>query len=375
MKIEELVIKSISQKLSLEEERQLYLWIHESESNKNEYIKIQKLYTLLSCEHNYNPEQELRVLNEIKHKIKQEKRFSLSKKVIISTLVASALLTVSFLIYDTTRSEEPSLSEFKFISLNNEPLRDTIIESGSPKAYLTTTAGVITISNKDVLAVKKEISGDTSLSKLIYNTITVPEKGQFHIILDDSTKVLLNGGSSLTYPVTFTGNERSVLLSGEAYFDVKTDSLKPFIVMAKMTKSVVYGTKINVCAYPKSKYVSTTLFSGKVKVNNIELKPGERAMKNNLSEAIVVNEVDLDMISSWTRGVFYFNNTNLETIMEQLSQWYGIKVNYENQIVKEEKFTLVFKRDETLHYAIKLLSNTKKVKLKLNEDELYVEEN
>lgn len=375
MKIEQLVIKSISQKLSLEEERQLYCWIHESESNKNEYVKIQKLYLLLSIEYNHDKEREQKILDKLKHRINKKNRGALATKLIASTLVASAMITIFFSVYNTTKKEVPNRNEFKFISLNNNPQRDTIIESGIPKAYLTTTSGVITISDKDVLAVKKEISSDTTLDKLIYNTITVPEKGQFYIILDDSTKVLLNGGSSLTYPIKFATDERSVLLSGEAYFEVTSNPTRPFIVMAKMTKSVVYGTKINVSAYPKSKYVATTLFSGKVKMNNIELKPGERAIKNDLSDAVAVSEIDLDFVSSWTRGVFYFNNTNLETIMEQLSQWYGVNVKFENRIVKEEKFTIVFKRNETLQYAIKLLSNTKKVKLKLNGNELYVEEN
>lgn len=375
MVLEELVIKSISQKLSLEEERQLYRWIHESESNKSDYIKIQKLYSQLLFEYDYNRLREERVFNELKHQIKKRRRVSFARKLITSTLVASAILAITFIVYNTPKKETINPHEFKFISLNNEPKRDTIIESGTPQAYLTTTSGVITISNKDVHTVKKEISGDTTLSKLVYNTITVPEKGQFHVILDDSTKVLLNGGSSLTYPIKFATDERSVLLTGEAYFEVTSNPDRPFVVMAKMTKSVVYGTKINVSAYPKSKYVATTLFSGKVKMNNIELKPGERAVKNDLSESVVVNEVDLEIISSWTRGVFYFNNTNLETIMEQLSQWYGIKVKFENQIVREEKFTLVFRRNETLGYAIRLLLNTKKVKLKLSGDELYVEEN
>lgn len=373
MKIEELIIKSISQKISLEEERQLYIWIHENDSNRSEYVKIQKLYSMLLFKYDYDENREHKVLAELKGQINGTRRFSLVRKLITPTLIASAILAIYFTIYNTTVKESDNIAEFKFIAMTDEPLRDTIIESGTLKAYLTTTSGVITISNKDVHTVKKGISKDTSINQLTYNTITVPEKGQFHIILEDSTKVLLNGGSSLTYPVKFAKDERSVLLSGEAYFEVTSNPTRPFVVMAKTTKSVVYGTKINVSAYAQSKYVATTLFSGRVKMNNIELKPGERAVKSDLSDAVVVDEIDLDMVSSWTRGVFYFNNTNLETIMEQLSQWYGVSVKYKNENVKDEKFTLAFKRTETLQYAIKLLSNTKKVKLKLSEDELYVE--
>lgn len=374
MKIEELVVKSVSQKLTLQEERELFIWINESDENKNEYIRLQKLYSLLLFECDYDAPREQKLLNTLTKNIAKEQKISLTKKIVVSTFIASAVLLFSALVYDGTKTESIKYEEFKFIAENNsETIRDTIRISGNPKAYLTTTSGVISIENKEKIITQIDTSLQKTSDKVIYNTITVPEKGQFEITLSDNTKVLLNGGSSLTYPIKFAENERAVLLSGEAYFQVTTNPNHPFVVMAKNTKSIVYGTKINVSAYPDSKYVATTLFSGKVKVNDIELKPGQRAIKPDLSNDVHVSSVNLDVISSWTRGVFYFDNASLESIMEQLSQWYGVKVNFENQIVKEEKFTIVFKRSEELEYALKLISNTKKVKLKSIMNELYVE--
>lgn len=374
MKIQELVVKSISQKLTLQEEKELFLWINASAENKTEYIRLQKLYSLLLFEYDYDQAREKALFSALKRDITTKKpNYSFVKKIGVSVIGTAAALLVAFFVYDGIKSEV-EYGKFEFIATaNSDILHDTIVVQGDPKAYLTTTSGVIVIKNNDKLIAKVDTTLAKITDKIVYNTITVPPKGTFEFILNDSTKVLLNGGSSLTYPTKFAENERAVLLSGEAYFQVTTNPKQPFIVMAKNTKSVVYGTKINVSAYPNLKYVATTLFSGKVNVNDVELTPGQQAIKNDLSSDIQVNTVDLDMISSWTRGMFYFDNVNLEVIMEQLSQWYGVKVIFENRFVKEEVFTIAFKRSEELEYVLNLISNTKKVKLKSVNNEVHVE--
>ena len=81
-----------------------------------------------------------------------------------------------------------------------------------------------------------------------FNVITVPQGGEYKLILADGTQVWLNSGSSLKYPVAFVKDSRQVDLNGEAYFEVTKDS-RPFIVRTFDMDIKVLGTSFNISAY------------------------------------------------------------------------------------------------------------------------------
>src|SRR5690606_5397237 len=101
----------------------------------------------------------------------------------------------------------------------------------------------------------------------LYNTIATPRGGQYQITLSDGTKVWLNASSSIHFPVVFTGNERKVEITGEAYFEVKKDERKPFKVLTTSSAVEVLGTHFNVNSYDDEASIKTTLLEGKVRVS------------------------------------------------------------------------------------------------------------
>ena len=102
--------------------------------------------------------------------------------------------------------------------------------------------------------------------RLEYNTLTVPVGAEYNLVLSDGTKVYLNAGSELRFPVAFVGDVREVYLNGEGYFEVAKDSTKTFKVHAADMTAIVLGTSFNVKAYSDQGHAETTLEEGHVRV-------------------------------------------------------------------------------------------------------------
>lgn len=171
-----------------------------------------------------------------------------------------------------------------------------------------------------------------------YNTLTTPRGGQFRITLPDGTKVWLNAASSLHYPTAFTGNERKVSITGEAYFEVAKNEEKPFRVAINATNTIeVLGTSFNVNAYTDEDYISTTLLTGLVRVRKgtgqAVLKPGQQAHATAAQPFVqVLEHADISKAIAWKNGLFNFQDVDLKEVMQQLSRWYDIEVVYERGI-------------------------------------------
>jgi transmembrane sensor len=113
-----------------------------------------------------------------------------------------------------------------------------------------------------------------------FNTIATPRGGQYQVILPDGTKVWLNAASSLRFPTFFTGKNREVEITGEAYFEVTKNPAMPFKVKTNRAQIEVLGTHFNVMAYDDEK-MKTTLLEGAVNISSgnfsARLKPGQQA--------------------------------------------------------------------------------------------------
>src|SRR5690606_18957184 len=157
-------------------------------------------------------------------------------------------------------------------------------------------------------------------------TLTTPRGGQYQTTLSDGTKVWLNAGSSLRYPLHFPTDKRVVTLEGEAFFEVSHDTKRPFTVRVADTEIEVLGTQFNVNSY---RNVTTTLVAGSVKIANDTgqqlLKPGQEA---RVEEHITVHAADIDKVTAWKNGYFHFKDDNMMEIMDQLARWYDVDVTY-----------------------------------------------
>jgi len=177
---------------------------------------------------------------------------------------------------------------------------------------------------------------------LTYNTLTTPRGGQFRVQLPDGTLVWLNAASSLRYPTAFAGKERTVEISGEAYFEVAAAPGRPFMVKIGETAAVeVLGTSFNVNAYRDEAAIHTTLLTGAVRVAmpntgaHALLRPGQQAqIAGSQPEAgiKIISHANIGQIMAWKNGLFNFENAGLQEVMRQLARWYDLQVVYENGV-------------------------------------------
>lgn len=192
-----------------------------------------------------------------------------------------------------------------------------------------------------------------------YNIIETPPGGQYQVNLPDGSKVWLNSASSLRYPVRFTGTERRVEISGEAYFEVAHNSKMPFRVINNSQTVEVLGTHFNIMAYSDESSINTTLLEGSVKIikenKSKIISPGQqtRVMNGNID----VLTVDVNEAVAWKDGFFMFKNEDIQSIMRKISRWYNLEVQYQGTIPKKS-FGVKISRSRNVSEVLEVLEST-----------------
>jgi transmembrane sensor len=186
-----------------------------------------------------------------------------------------------------------------------------------------------------------KMSNGQTVTELQYNTLINPKSSKvIHMTLADGSRVWLNAGSSLTYPVAFAGNERKVELQGEGYFEVAKDASKKFVVVANGATTEVLGTHFNIMAYENESKVKVTLLEGVVEVYGLAykgktlLRPGQQAALTETYPGIALTRPDLEQVMAWKDGVFTFNDLSFEEVMRKIERWYDVSVVYTNKVPK-----------------------------------------
>ncbi|MGN6435831.1 MAG: FecR family protein [Agriterribacter sp.] len=207
-----------------------------------------------------------------------------------------------------------------------------------------------------------------------YNVITTPRGGQYSIVLPDGSKVWLNAASSLKFPIAFTGEERLVELTGEGYFEVAKNAAKPFRVRADQTIVEAIGTAFNINAYNDEPAQNTTLVEGKVKLttpkNEVMLTPGQQAVVKQGNTTLVENVTNMEGIIGWKDAWFHFDDTDIKSIMRQVSRWYDVDIKYETNI--QTTFTADIERSLPVSRLLRLLENTQTIKFRIGENTITV---
>lgn len=182
-----------------------------------------------------------------------------------------------------------------------------------------------------ISAEKRYNSGERQLTAM-FNTISTPRGGQYQVYLPDGTHVWLNAETKLRFPVSFDPKSRQVELSGEAYFEVAKNPNAPFKVKTGTQEVEVLGTHFNVNAYADEPISKTTLLEGKVKIwkgaTSVLLNPGQQAGNIAGLPLKVKMLADPDAAIAWKNGLFKFEQEDLYTIMNKISRWYDVRVEY-----------------------------------------------
>ncbi|HWK06218.1 MAG TPA: FecR domain-containing protein [Puia sp.] len=209
-------------------------------------------------------------------------------------------------------------------------------------------------------------------SAIKYNVLSTPRGGEYKLVLPDGSQVWLNAASAIRYPTAFTGNERKVEVSGEAYFEVTKNAAMPFKVLVKQKDLMhsaqaktmdpmeieVLGTSFNVNAYEDEAAINTTLLQGSVKLTQGKvsgmLKPGQQAQRREDGSIRWIPNADTANAVAWKNGVFEFGDESLQTVMRQIARWYDVEVVYEGNM-PADRFTGRVSRNTSLAGVLKIL--------------------
>lgn len=209
---------------------------------------------------------------------------------------------------------------------------------------------------------------DRHTPEVLQHTLSTPRGGQYKLGLPDGTRVWLNAASSITYPTSFSGQERSVSITGEVYFEVAENPDMPFKVhLPNHAEIEVLGTHFNVMAYEDEEAIQTTLLKGSVRVSKKPrgfgaessklLKPGQQARVNKGEAAIRILEADPDEALAWKNELFLFSGTDIETIMRRIARWYDVEVVYEGDL-NGRTFTGQISRYSSVSKVLQMLEFT-----------------
>lgn len=182
------------------------------------------------------------------------------------------------------------------------------------------------------------------------------------IDLPDGSEVWLNAGSAITYHKKFSNSKRVIKLSGEAFFDVKPDSMKPFIVEVNKLSVKVLGTSFNIEEYPDDSRTVVTLHTGRVKVDisNDEagayfLEPNQQLIYNHDS-GVELQQVHANEINSWKDGNLIFYNTTLNEIIHKLERYFNIKIIIHGIGDNDDCYSVKFVDGENIDQIMNVLS-------------------
>ncbi|WP_020528696.1 FecR family protein [Flexithrix dorotheae] len=315
--IHNLIGKSLTREINKNEKEELESWLSFSEENTEKYDQIKDLWQNTNIQFNYAHNQE-EVFNRILVEIEQDLPHGKSVGIDLhpkkrknnywkfSAVAASILILLVSVYWGLEKSKQREISVTQVIGIKE----------------------------------KRNLAGEKSI-----------------ITLRDGTKVTLNSGSTLRYPEIF-GDTRSVVLEGEAYFDVAKDTSKPFIVISDVFKTIALGTAFNIRAFPEDNELKISLAEGKVLLEksirnkecisackSIVLNPGEEIRYIKEEKAVVKQKFDPEEILAWKDGILVFRNKSLKEIIPVLERWYAVKFEIKNSTNTSGKISDQFQNE------------------------------
>ena len=308
---------------------------------------------------------------EFKERIKIKKKPIVIhwKTVFQYAAVFVAMLGVFFVFQNKTTKESKIIIPDDAIQLVLENGDVQILNPNGERQIIKKDEGVVVSQKENQIT----YSSDKAISKLVYNEIKIPYGQTFAVTLSDGTKVSMNAGSSLKYPVQFIkGHNREVVLDGEAFFEVTKDKTHPFIVKTRGVDVKVLGTKFNVSSYKEDLDINTVLVEGSVSLSSETnpnqrtlLVPGEKGTWNNVGKDIAVEKVDTRFYTEWMTGELVFRKTAFKDLIIKLERSYNVTIVNNKKELLDKKFNGSFNRnveniDEVLTALSKIQSFTYK---------------
>ena len=343
LNFEDLIIKFLNQNTSVEDLKTLLVKLKEKENVKlfKSYIKTNyySLYVL-------NDIDRKDIIKVIKNKIdlerKKSKRIDFIKKSFQYAALFILVLGLGYYIKSTQQNivvEEKIVPKADDIVLETENGEQLILEKEEKSVKIDSKINLLQKSNKLVY------DNDLEIETLIFHSLKVPYGKRFDIVLSDNSKVYLNSGSILRYPVKFLNNQiREVFLEGEAFFDISEDEKNIFRVNSNGINVEVYGTKFNFKNYPEDYVSDVVLVNGSVGISNSEnksitkLSPGFKGSVDKENYKVEKVKINTKIYTSWIEGQVVFRGESFNQIIKKLERLYNVTIINNNEKISEELF-------------------------------------
>lgn len=209
-----------------------------------------------------------------------------------------------------------------------------------------------------------------------YVTVTSPAGERINVLLPDSSSVYLNSGATLSYPEEFISNKRNVQLVGEAFFKVKRNVKKPFVVQSGNFKTTVLGTSFNVVNKDENNF-QVTVKTGKVKVENTVtkrqfiLEKNTQVVLNKLEGHLVKESVNAMAITDWHKNLLRFDAITAKEAFSKIEKWYNVKIRCKSASILNRKIRAAY-NNEPVDKVFKSLEFMIGIKYKIENDSIII---
>ncbi len=376
IKISRLLWKQLNDELSGQEEKELDLLFEENPKFKKWFSLFKKEKHIDTRLEEYYAIDIQEKWNEFYPRIKKENRIrTYSRFFLRAAAVIVLLLAVYFIVSEIRNDFDWQLAKSEILPGSSKAIL-TLSDGSKIKLQEKTIDTVYDVGNQIkstgellIYSKKEEIA---NLSKPEINKVEVPRGGEFHVELNDGTKVWLNSETSIKYQVPFGTKNRLIELNGEAYFEVAHNKELPFIVKHQEVSVTALGTAFNVRTYTNEPYITTTLVEGKVLFENnndnkLILSPGKQATFDKETHVFNVDDVDVKRFLVWRNGEFMFVDDRLEDIINDLARWYDFEVFYETEAIKDIRFTFYLNKNIGINKILQLLEKTERLRFDISE--------
>lgn len=269
---------------------------------------------------------------------------------------AVAVLIIGMMVLYPYRQKEDFYAPDPVLSIRTTDGK--VIDIHNQQDSIWNLAGLI-IARVDSQTVRLSTSSD--IPQRHTQQVISTDRSDFRIILEDGSVITLNAHSSLTLAAPFDERKREVSLSGEGYFQIKHDSIRPFVVHANHTFIEVLGTQFNVRNYPEEKQVETALIEGKIALSHtrggqkIILSPGQKVFSTD--RGIAPLETGVGETVAWRDRYFAYEDQPLSRVLLDICRWYGTTLDTQ-RVPKDKKIYMKIEKGLPLSEVLGLLKET-----------------
>ncbi|TDE42944.1 FecR family protein [Flavobacterium rhamnosiphilum] len=378
-KSELLIVKFITNHASQGEIEILSQWLEDLENQKafKDFVKIN-----YAIDYTMNSFDSVETKKQLLQKINQDKSIFYRRR--LQSYFKYAALAVLFIGLVFVFKNGSFFEQEKGVLIPKEGVITLKLADGSLQIINPSNSKNITDKFGKVMGKqdKSRISySDANASgSLVYNTLKIPYGKRFELELSDGTIVHLNSGTSLTYPIRFLKNQnRQVLLTGEAFFEVAKDKKHPFTVNAQELNVEVLGTTFNVSSYTDDPVIDVVLVEGKVGLYKevktrdgmVKLTAGLKGSNIKGRETITTESVNTRAYTAWVQGNLVFKNVSFDAIIKKLERHYNVAFINKNKTLGKEIFNASFK-GESIEEVLAYFSDSYAIDYTIKDNKIII---